>query len=80
MKPVKIFNASPKPVLVPARAGFSVVLAPGELGTVCPEGRQGQQTFWKLMSRGHIGSTDARSKVLSFSGRGGTRSHYPTAA
>ncbi|MEX0761133.1 MAG: hypothetical protein WD208_10800 [Dehalococcoidia bacterium] len=55
---INIENNSTKPVMVPARGGFSVVLAPGERSTVCPEGMQGQGEFWKMMSRGVIAEKD----------------------
>jgi hypothetical protein len=51
---VNVQNTSNRPVMVPARGGLSVVLSPGEQGTVCPEGQRGQGRFHAMMSRGMI--------------------------
>jgi hypothetical protein len=80
MKLVKVFNTSHRPVLVPARGGLSVVLGPGELGTVCPEGARGQSAFWKLMTRGVIEGTDFRTTSSVGPVSTGRKSGFPSAA
>lgn len=80
MRLVKVFNTSPRPVLVPARGGLSVVLAPGELGTVCPEGPRSQSAFWKLMTRGVIEGTDFRGSYAPQVANAARRNGFPTAA
>jgi len=59
-----ICNKSSQPVFVPARGGLSIVLAPGERSTVCPEGKDGQGAFWKLFTQGAIEETGKAAATI----------------
>jgi hypothetical protein len=59
-----ICNKSSRPVFVPARGGLSIVLAPGERSTVCPEGKDGQSAFWKLFTQGAIEETGKAAAAI----------------
>jgi hypothetical protein len=81
MKLINVINNSRKSVFVPARGGLSIVLAPGECSKVCPEGRQAQGAFWKMVSRGLIGDPRLRRYAASFQPAATSRtSHSPHAA
>ena len=80
MKLINVINNSKDAILVPARGGLSVVLAPGEKSNVCPEGRDAQGTFWKMVARGVLGDSNLRRRA-AFHPAGMQGSHrFPHAA
>jgi hypothetical protein len=66
--------------MVPARGGFSIVLNPGERSIVCPEGRDAQTAFWKMVSRGLIQEMGARAARYGRGALAGRTSGHPQAA
>ena len=80
MKLINVINNSKDAILVPARGGLSVVLAPGEKSNVCPEGRDAQGMFWRMVARGVVGDSNLPRRA-SFHPAGMQRSHrFPHAA
>jgi len=66
MRQVRVPNTSDQPVMVPAGDRFSLVLSPGEFGTVCPEGLRGEGEFFDLMARGRISPSAYRQPTPRF--------------
>ena len=64
---INVQNTSTHAEIVPARGELGVVLKPGEKATVCPEGVDGQDRFWHMLSDGKIAERGRRrSRVLQF--------------
>lgn len=64
---INVQNTSDHPEIVPARGQFGVVLGPGDKATVCPEGIEGQDRFWNMLSSGKLEERGRkRSRVLQF--------------
>lgn len=64
---INVQNTSTHAEIVPARGEFGLVLRPGEKATVCPEGVDGQDRFWGMLSEGKITERGRkRSRVLQF--------------
>lgn len=64
---INVQNTSTTPEIVPARGHLGLVLKPGEKATVCPEGVEGQDRFWNMLSNGKIAERGRkRSRVLQF--------------
>ncbi|MDA1297762.1 MAG: hypothetical protein O3B04_07170 [Chloroflexi bacterium] len=64
---INVQNTSTHEEIVPARGQLGLVLKPGERATVCPEGVDGQDRFWSMLSAGKITERGRkRSRVLQF--------------